>query len=54
MKNIKRWILTCSVDGIDIDFETILFSESEPGFWTCYDIATANGCDFFTITEFEE
>ena len=48
---MKKWLLTCSIDAVNIDFETVLFSEEEPGFWTCNDIAQANGCDFWTICE---
>lgn len=48
---MKKWLLTCSIDAIEIDFETVLFSGEEPGFWTCEEIAQANGCDFWTICE---
>ena len=48
---MKKWLLTCSIDAIGIDFETVLFSEEEPGFWTCEEIAQANGCDFWNILE---
>ena len=48
---MKKWLLICSIDAVDVDFETVLFSEEEPVFWTCNDIAQANGCDFWTICE---
>ena len=48
---MKKWLLTCSIDAIDIDFETVVFSEEEPVFWTCEEIAQANGCDFWTVCE---
>ena len=48
---MKKWLLTCSIDAVFVDFETVLFSEEEPGFWTCDEIAQANGCDFWTICE---
>ena len=48
---MKKWLLTCSVDAVDVDFETVLFSEEEPSFWTCNDIAQTNGCDFWTVCE---
>lgn len=50
---MKRWFLTCSKDGIFVDFETVLFSKEEPGFWTCEEIAQANKCSFWTINEAE-
>lgn len=48
---MKKWLLTCSIDAVCVDFETVLFSEEEPWFWTCDEIAQANGCDFWTICE---
>ena len=48
---MKKWLLTCSIDAVCVDFETVLSSEEEPGFWTCDEIAQANGCDFWTICE---
>ena len=48
---MKNWILTASRDGINIDFETIIESDTEPGFWACYELAAAHNCDFFSITE---
>lgn len=50
---MKKWLLTCSVDAINIDFETIIKANTEPDFWTCYDIATAHGCEWFYVTETE-
>ena len=48
---MKKWLLICSIDAVDVDFETVLFSEEEPVFWTCNDIAQANGYEFWTICE---
>jgi len=48
---MKKWRLTCSVDAIDIDYETILFNRKEPDFLTCENIAQSNGCSFWTIEE---
>ena len=48
---MKIFFLVCSSDGIGIDYETQIQAEREPDFWTCYEIATAHGCDFFYISE---
>ena len=29
-------------------------STAEPDFWTCYDLAAANNCEFFTVEEVNE
>lgn len=50
---MKKWILTASTDGIDIDYEEIITSEQEPDFWDCYTKAQEHGCDFFTVNEME-
>lgn len=51
---MKKWQLSCSIDGINIDHEEVIYSDTEPDFWTCYEIAKENGCDYFTITELED
>ena len=51
---MKKWILTASIDGINIDFETIIESDTEPGFWECYELADAAGCTLWTVDEMEE
>lgn len=48
---MKKWLLTASTDGNEIDFETVIESETEPDFWMCYELAAAHGCDFFSVTE---
>lgn len=51
---MKKWILTASIDGVAIDYDTIIESENEPDFWECYEIAEKHGCDFFTVDEFTD
>lgn len=51
---MKKWILTASRDGIDVDFEKIIESETEPGFWECYELADAAGCTLWSIDEITE
>ena len=48
---MKKWLLSCSIDAVHVDFETVLFSKEEPGFWVCEEIAQANGCDFWSVCE---
>ena len=50
----KRWRLTASRDGNGVDFETVITSEDEPEWWTCYDLAAAHGCDWFDVVEVVE
>ena len=48
---MKKWILTASIDAVNIDFETVIESETEPDFWTCNSIAEEHGCNYWTIDE---
>lgn len=49
-----KWLLTCSIDAINVDYMEVLESDLEPDFWTCDDIANDHGCEFWTVSEFEE
>ncbi len=46
---MNKWLLTASIDGVDIDFETVIESEKEPDFWTCYDLADEHGCLLWSL-----
>ena len=50
---MKAYELTCSVDAVDVDYSETLFCESEPDYWTCDGIASAHGCEYWTIYEIE-
>ena len=50
---MKKWLLTASVDANEIDFETVIDSDTEPDFWTCYELATAHGCPWFSVDSLE-
>lgn len=49
-----KWLLTCSVDAVDVDYEQIIDSDEEPGYWECDEIAQAHGCDWWSVCELEE
>lgn len=48
---MRKYHFTASTDGNNIDYETVLFAMAEPDFWTCYELAAAHGCNFFTVEE---
>ena len=48
---MNTYVLECSATGIFVDYATELHADTEPDFWTCYEIAQKHGCDYFTITE---
>ena len=50
---MKKWILVCSIDADNVDYEEEIYSDTEPDYWTCYEIAMNHGCEFFEITEAE-
>lgn len=45
----KLYFLSASVDAVNIDFECLMYSDGEPGFWDCNDLAADHGCDFWSI-----
>ena len=48
---MEKWNLVCSIDAINIDYETTIESEREPDFWTCNNIAEEHGCKWLSIEE---
>lgn len=48
---MKNWILECSIDADMIDYEEVIQSETEPDFWTCFNIAEEHSCPWFTVSE---
>lgn len=46
---MKKWRLVCTIDAVDIDFETIIESEEEPGFWDCEEIAHDHDCEWWSL-----
>ena len=54
MKNKMRiWHLICSIDADNIDYEEDIVSDTEPDYWTCYNIAISHNCEYFEIIETE-
>lgn len=47
----RQWLFTASIDGVSVDYEEILESDTEPDFWTLYTIAEDHGCSFFQVEE---
>lgn len=50
---MKKWYVACSKDAAEIDYEEVIESENEPGFWELYEIAENNNCEWFTCNELE-
>ena len=50
-EKMRKWLLTCSIDAVDVDYETVIESETEPDFWTCANIAREHDCEWWTLEE---
>ena len=50
---MKKWELVASIDGDLVDYTCIIECETEPGFWTCTEIAEEHGCELWTIDELD-
>lgn len=46
---MNKYILTMSRDAISIFKEITIEADQEPDFWSCYDLAQKNGCDYFSL-----
>lgn len=51
---MNKWLLMCSKDAVYVDFEQVLESEKEPGFWECENIAKENGCEWWSLERVKE
>lgn len=50
---MRAFRFTASTDGISVDYETVIFSKSEWGFWECNTLAERHGCELWSIEEME-
>ena len=50
---MKHYNLICSKDEINVDFEMVIESETEPDYWTCYNIAEKHNCPYFYLDELD-
>lgn len=48
---MKKWLLECSIDAVNIDYETVIESETEPAWWDCENIARSHGCEWWSVEE---
>lgn len=48
-KRLYLWEIVASVDGIDIDYTTEIYSKTEPDYWRVHNIAEKRGCDFYYL-----
>ena len=48
---MKTFVLVCSKDGDLVDYTQEIIADSEPDYWTQYEIATKHGCIFFYCEE---
>lgn len=48
---MRLFEIVCSIDGDQIDYVETVRAYEKPGFWDCYEIAAAHGCEFFHLEE---
>ena len=48
---MKKYYFSASTDGVNIDFDCIIEADAMPDFWTQYELADINGCEWFDCTE---
>lgn len=51
---MEKYLITASIDGVDVDFETELQSENEPNYYEVYDLCIEHGCPLFYVNLLED
>lgn len=51
---MENYLITASVDGVNIDFETELQSKTKPDFWNIYDLCIEHNCPFFYVSKLDK
>lgn len=51
---MKKWLIECSTAAIDIDYSTVIESETEPTWCDCENIAREHGCEWWMCEEIKE
>lgn len=46
---LRAYRFTASTDGTYVDYETIIYSKKEWGFWECERLAHRHGCTLWSI-----
>ena len=47
---METYLITASIDGVDIDFEKKFKSDGKPDYYTIYDLCMEHGCPFFHVS----
>lgn len=50
---MENYLITASVDGVDIDFETELQSADKPNYYYVSDLCMEHGCPFFYVSKLD-
>ena len=48
---MRKWNFQSSIDAVNIDFECVIESETEPSWWDLDHLAQSNDCEWWTIEE---
>ena len=51
---MENYLITASVDGVDIDFETELQSANKPDYDDIYDLCIEHDCPFFYVSKLDQ
>lgn len=51
---MENYLITASVDGVDIDFETKLQSIDKPDYYYVADLCMEHDCPFFYVSKLDD
>ena len=51
---MENYLITASVDGVNVDFETEVQSNTKPDYYDIYNLCMEHDCSFFYVSKLDK
>ena len=51
---MENYLVTASVDGVNVDFETEVQSNTKPDYYAIYNLCMEHDCPFFYVSKLDK
>ena len=51
---MESYLITASVDGVNVDFETEVQSNTKPDYYDIYNLCIEHNCPFFYVSKLDK